>query len=62
MSNKILRLPEVMELTALSRSTIYAFIQQESFPDSVQLGERSVGWIESEINDWIQQRIEQRGA
>lgn len=57
MKNQIIRLPEVIERTALSRSTIYALIKSGNFPQQIQLGLRSVGWVEQEINDWIKSRV-----
>lgn len=57
MVNSIIRLPIVKNRTGLSRSTIYLLIHQKKFPLPVSLGQRAVGWIESEINDWIEQRI-----
>lgn len=59
---RLLKLPEVMSVTGLSRSSIYSFIQSNKFPASVPLGARAVGWLESDVNGWIQQRIEQREA
>lgn len=59
---KILRLPAVKQMTGLSRSSIYAFIQARKFPAPVPLGIKAVGWLESEISAWIADRIEQRGA
>ena len=59
---KILKLPEVMERCALSRSSIYAYIQNNKFPKPVLLGERAVGWIEEEISSWLDQRVELRGT
>ena len=56
----ILRLPEVKARTGLSRSTIYLRIAEGVFPGPISLGARSVGWVESEIDAWIAQRIEQR--
>ncbi|OGV48941.1 MAG: hypothetical protein A3F46_06855 [Legionellales bacterium RIFCSPHIGHO2_12_FULL_42_9] len=59
--NKILRLPRVKEQTGLPRSTIYLKIANGEFPEPILLGgtgSRNVGWIESEINDWIEQRIQ----
>ena len=44
--------------TGLSRSTIYLRMAEGRFPKSVCLGGRAVGWIEAEIDDWLQQRIE----
>ena len=58
MTHKILRLPEVMARTGLSRSTIYLRISQGTFPKPVNLGTRAVGWIEEEIQEWLQQQIE----
>lgn len=53
MATRILRLPEVIERTGLSRSTIYLRVASESFPAPVQLGGRAVGWIESELEEWV---------
>lgn len=50
---RILRLPEVMLRTGLSRSSIYARIQENAFPKQINLGGRSSGWLESEISAWI---------
>ena len=58
MATVILRLPTVKARTGLSRSTIYLRISEGSFPKSVSLGGRAVGWIEKEINDWLNQQIE----
>lgn len=59
MATKILRLPTVKAITGLSRSTIYLRVSQGSFPKPISLGARAVGWVESEITDWIAQRIQQ---
>lgn len=57
---KFLRLPEVKARTGLSRSTIYALIEQDRFPRHALLGMRCVGWLESEIDGWISARIASR--
>ena len=54
----ILRLPAVKTNTGLSRSTIYLRVAQGSFPKPVSLGGRAVGWLQSEVQEWLQQRIE----
>ena len=60
---RILRLPEVLARTGLSRSTVYVRIEQGRFPRPVALGGRAVGWIESEIDAWLRDRIaESRGG
>ena len=58
MQTKILRLPEVKDRTGLSRSTVYLRISDGRFPTPVSLGGRAVGWLESEIEQWILDRIE----
>ena len=54
---RFLRLPEVIARTGLSRSTIYLRLDQGRFPPPVSLGGRAVGWIESEIDEWMRNRI-----
>lgn len=58
MTHRILRLPEVMARTGLSRSTIYLRVSQGTFPKPVSLGARAVGWVEAEIQEWLQRQIE----
>ncbi len=56
----ILRRKQVEARTGLSRSTIYARMAEGSFPRPIELGGgRAVGWIESEINEWVRSRIDQ---
>ena len=50
---RILRLPEVIALTGLSRSSIYKRIDDGTFPRQVCLGGRAVGWWEHEIQKWL---------
>ena len=58
MTHNILRLPAVKACTGLSRSTIYLRISEGNFPKPVSLGGRAVGWIETEIQDWLEKQIE----
>ena len=57
---KLMKLKAVMECTGLARSTVYKFIAEGRFPKPVKLGARMVAWVESEVQDWIQEKIEQR--
>ena len=57
MATTILRLPTVISRTGLSRSTIYLRVSQGAFPMQVSLGGRAVGWIETEIQSWLEERI-----
>jgi prophage regulatory protein len=59
MSNVILRLPAVKSRTGLARSTIYLRIAQGTFPKQISLGGRVIGWVESEIEAWLSNQIEQ---
>ncbi len=59
MSN-VLKLAKVMQITALSRSSIYSFMEKGSFPAAIKLGPRSVGWLEQEIREWLADRVEAR--
>lgn len=59
MPHSILRLPQVIQRTGLSRSSIYLRMANDEFPESVSLGGgRAVGWIEEEIDNWLNQQIE----
>ena len=58
MSNSILRLPQVKSRVGLSRSSIYLAVSRGKFPAPVPLGERAVGWLESEVDEWVRQKIE----
>ena len=57
-SARILRLPQVCSVTGFGRSMIYQMEAEGRFPHRVHIGIRAVGWIESEIQDWLRIRIE----
>jgi prophage regulatory protein len=50
----------VINIAGLSRTSIYNRIEEGTFPKQISLGERSVGWIKSEILEWIDSRIKER--
>lgn len=56
MPNKICRLPEVLGLTGLCRSSLYKALKEKSFPEPVLLGKRAVGWRGSDLTAWIDSR------
>jgi prophage regulatory protein len=56
--HRIMRLPEVKAITGLSRSTIYFRMALGTFPKQICLGGRAVGWLENEIQEWLQRQIE----
>ena len=55
----LMRLPKVEAATGYKRSTIYRLVKDGKFPAPISLGARASAWIESEIIDWIQQRIDE---
>ena len=57
-SLKILRLPQVCEVTGLCRSMIYQLEADLRFPQRVKIGVRAVGWLDKEVNAWLIRRIE----
>lgn len=57
MTHEILRLPEVIKITGRSRSSIYADIAEGAFPAPIGLGARAVGWLKSDVNFWIEEKI-----
>lgn len=60
-SKKLLRLPDVQEITGLSRSQIYALIQQQKFIRPVKI-ERSSRWPLDAVLSWVDDRIAERDA
>lgn len=62
MSTQILRLPAVVARVGLSKSPLYAKIKAGEFPKPVPLSNQAVGWLESEVEAWLQERIKQRDA
>lgn len=53
---KIIRLKDVILRTGLSRSSIYFFSKNGTFPSSVKLGPRAIGFKEDEVNEWVNNR------
>ena len=58
--DRFLKLPEVKEKTTFSTSELYRRVAAGDFPQQVRLGPKSVAWVESEVNDWIDERIASR--
>ena len=69
-NHRFIRLNEVMSRTGYGRTSIYHKMEDGSFPKSVKLGgppkdpsifdSRAVAWIEDEVEQWIESRIEER--
>ena len=64
--NQILNIKQLVEITGLSRATIYSLLDlkskyyDSSFPKQINITSHRVGWVAKEVNDWIEQKISQR--
>jgi prophage regulatory protein len=56
----MLRLPTVIERVGVSRSTLWSWVRAGRFPSPVKLGPRAVAWKSSEVDRWIEGRVEAR--
>ena len=53
---RLVKLPEVLHLCGISRSTMNRWIKSGHFPPPVQIGPRAVAWRESDIREWLESR------
>ena len=59
LNKRILRLKGVLERTGDSRSGLYLKISKNLFPRPIKLSTRQSGWLENEVDEWIEQRVQQ---
>jgi prophage regulatory protein len=57
---RLIRIKEVMKLTGISRAYVYVLAHKGEFPAPVKLTERSSAWVEEEVKQWIESRIQER--
>jgi len=57
MAHRILRLPAVMDVTGLGRTTVYEQMAAGRFPKPIKLSERAVGWLEADIQNWLETKV-----
>ena len=55
--NNFIRLPEVLERTGFCKAWIYRLISREEFPSPIKIGDRAIGFVASEIDAWIDEKI-----
>jgi prophage regulatory protein len=55
--DRLLKLAEVEELTALKKTTVYMLMKRDEFPRCVQVTSKAVAWVEAEVLQWVQDRI-----
>ena len=60
METQVLKLKDVINQTTLSSSTIYRLVQAGEFPRPIKLAAHASGWLESDIEDWIESRQKAR--
>ncbi|MFM9889894.1 MAG: helix-turn-helix transcriptional regulator [Rickettsiales bacterium] len=56
-TDRLLRLPEVIRITGLSRATIYRLMKAGVFPTQVKLTTQAVGWRLSQVHEWLASRV-----
>ena len=61
-SDRIVRDPETKKMTGTSRTTRWRLEQVGKFPQRVQVSPGAIGWLYSELQDWIQERAKHRGC
>lgn len=59
---RVLRSPEVVQRVGLSRTQIWRLERAGNFPKRIQIGLNSVGWIEHEVDGWIEARAAERNT
>lgn len=57
---RLLTLKEVQHKTGLGRTTVYKMVERGDFPSQVRVGPRSVRWLRTEVEQWINRRAERR--
>ena len=59
---RILRLAQVLQVTGLGKTTLYDLQSQGAFPMRVKITEHSVGWVEQDVQSWLERRVALSGA
>jgi prophage regulatory protein len=53
----LIRLPEVLRRTSLSKTTVYQMIADQSFPSKINLGGKAIAFLSHEVDQWIADRV-----
>lgn len=62
MADRIIRKPELLRIVGVSHPTIWRMEKAGKFPKRISLGKNSVGWLESEIKQWLENMAQNREA
>jgi len=57
MSQSLIRFSEAQRRTGYSKAWLYRLMSEGKFPASIKIGSRSIAFVESEVDEWIEQRI-----
>jgi prophage regulatory protein len=60
MNSEFIRLPQVLHLTGLKRTSIYKLMKNNAFPQPILFGARRIAWRHSDIQSWIESKIQAR--
>ena len=60
MTDKLMAIGTVLEVTALSQATLYGLMSTGRFPRPLRVGKRAVRWLERDIELWLEERIAER--
>jgi len=60
MNSEFIRLPQVLYLTGLGKTSIYKLMNTNSFPKPISFGARRIAWKRSDIQSWIESKIQAR--
>ena len=58
----LLRIKDVVKKTTIGKSTIWQWVEEEKFPKPIKLSERISVWKDSDIDEWIESKINQRNS
>lgn len=57
---QLIRLPDVLRITGLSKSEIWRRVNERRFPEPIRLGERCTRWEITEVQSWVAARLSER--
>ena len=57
---RLIRLKEVLRICGMSRSTLYNNIKERQFPEPIRISARSVAWLQSEVQEWVELKVKLR--
>ncbi|HBY86719.1 MAG TPA: transcriptional regulator [Colwellia sp.] len=60
MNSEFIRLPQVLNLTGLGKTSVYKLMNNNTFPLAISVGVRRIAWRYSDVQFWIQQKIKER--